>query len=396
LRTVKIFNKIYLLPATYQYIAAMDLRYNKLADIIVNFSIRVKQGDRVLIDAYSVPDEMIIAIMRAVKSAGGSSYPKITNPRVRREFLASGTEDDFCLHGALEEAAIRSMQCCVALRGSSNSFEYSDVPAQQQILFSKMLKPAQDFRVSKTRWVLLVWPTLAYAQAAKMSTEAFEDFFFDVCTMDYSRMEAGMTALKARMENTDKVRIIGPGTDLKFSIRGIGTTTCGGHHNIPDGEVFTAPVRDSVEGVINYNVPTTYRGQCFDNVRFEFENGRIINATAANSDETNALNNILDSDDGARYIGEFAFGFHPYILRPMNDILFDEKIAGSLHLTPGQAYDGISDNGNRSQIHWDIVLIQRPEFGGGDVFFDDELVRHNGLFVPENLKKLNPEYLLSE
>jgi aminopeptidase len=243
--------------------------------------------------------------------------------------------------------------------------------------------------VNKTRWVVLRWPSPSMAQAANMSTEAFEDFYFKVCTMDYRKMAKAMLPLEKRMKTADQVRITAPGTDLSFSIKEIGAKSCNGKLNIPDGEVFSCPVKNSVNGAIQFNTPTLYSGTRFENVRLEFENGRVTNATSNNSSR---LNEILDTDAGARYIGEFALGFNPHIQNPMCDILFDEKIAGSLHFTPGQAYE-VADNGNRSAVHWDMVLIQRPEWGGGEIWFDDELIRKDGLFVPKDLKALNPENL---
>jgi aminopeptidase len=257
-------------------------------------------------------------------------------------------------------------------------------------LAMKLLKPVLDQRVNKTKWVVLRWPTPSMAQMAGMSTEAFEDFFFRVCTLNYSKMEGAMKPLAALMNDTDRVRIIGPGTDLNFSIRGIATVACSGQHNIPDGEVFTCPVRDSVQGHIQFNAPTIYQGTAFDSIKLGFKNGRITDATGNN---TARINEILDTDEGARFIGEFALGFNPFILEPMRDILFDEKIAGSFHFTPGQAYEN-ADNGNRSQVHWDLVCIQRPEYGGGEIYFDDKLIRKDGEFVLEELKGLNPENLV--
>ena len=253
-------------------------------------------------------------------------------------------------------------------------------------------RPTIDYRVRKTRWVVLRWPTAAMAQQAGMSTEAFEDFYFRVCTLDYSRMIPGMRALKALMDKTDKVQITGPGTDLRFSIAGIPAIECGGKMNIPDGEVFTAPVKTSVEGEISFNAPTVYQGTSFDQVRLVFRKGKIVEATSSNTEK---LNEILDSDGGSRFIGEFAIGFNPHILQPMRDILFDEKIAGSFHFTPGQAYEE-ADNGNRSSVHWDMVAIQRPEWGGGEIRFDCKVIRQDVVFLPKALQKLNPEYLLGK
>jgi aminopeptidase len=155
---------------------------------------------------------------------------------------------------------------------------------------------------------------------------------------------------------------------------------------VPDGEVYTAPVKNSVNGKITYNTPSPYQGIFHQQVSFTFKDGKIIEAT---SDQTDKLNEVLDTDEGARYIGEFALGLNPAIKEPMGNILFDEKIRGSLHFTPGDSYDE-TENGNSSSVHWDLVLIQRPEYGGGEIYFDDVLIRKDGIFVINELKGLNP------
>ena len=281
------------------------------------------------------------------------------------------------------------MQSYIAIRGAANATESSDVPSQLMSLYSRTLRPVLNYRVNKTRWCVLRWPTPSMAQAAGMSTEAFENLYFDVCTMDYHKMAKAMVPLEKRMRKADKVHLKSPGTDLRFSIKGIGAKMCKGDRNIPDGEVFSCPIKDSVNGMIQFNTPSLYSGTRFENVRLEFQDGKIIKATGSNEKR---LNEILDTDAGARYIGEFSLGFNPYIQNPMCDILFDEKIAGSLHFTPGQAYEDC-DNGNRSAVHWDMVLIQRPEWGGGEVWFDGELIRKDGKFLPKDLIPLNPDKL---
>jgi aminopeptidase len=283
-------------------------------------------------------------------------------------------------------AEMKDMDAYIALRGSHNICETADVPADAMKLAMKHLRPVLDYRVKKTKWCVLRWPSPAMAQQAGMSTEAFEDFYFKVCLLDYQALVPAMNALKRLMDKTDRVEITGPGTHLKFSLKDIPAIACGGTYNIPDGEVFSAPVRDSVEGHITYNAPTIYQGIGFDGIRLEFQKGRIVRAEAGA--KTKALNKILDSDAGARYVGEFALGFHPLIREPMRDILFDEKIAGSFHFTPGQAYED-ADNGNRSQVHWDMVSIQRKDYGGGEILFDGKLIRKDGVFLPKALAKLN-------
>jgi aminopeptidase len=368
----------------------IDSRFTQLAQGICGFSTALKKGERVLIDAFDIPDAMVIALVRAARERGAHPYVQIHRARVTREMMLGAVEEQFAPSAEVELLRMQKMDAYVALRGSDNIFEASDVPSDRVKLVSRLMKPVLDHRVDKTKWVVLRWPTSAMAQQAAMSTEKFEDFYFKVCTLDYSRMSPGMKALSDLMKKTDKVQIKGPGTDLNFSIKGIGARECGGLRNIPDGEVFSCPVKDSVEGVIQYNAPTVYLGTSFDNIRLVFRKGRIVEATANN---TKRLNEILDSDPGARYVGEFALGFNPHILEPMRDILFDEKIAGSFHFTPGQAYEDCG-NGNKSQVHWDMVCIQRPEYGGGEIWFDGKLIRKDGLFVPKSLHKLNPAYLL--
>ena len=369
----------------------IDSRYNELAKGLCSFSTNLQKGERVLIDAFDIPEAMVIALIRAVRAQGAFPYVQMHRSRVNRELMLGAEKEQYETTAEIELLRMKEMDAYIALRGSENIFESSDVPSERVQLISKLMKPVLDHRVDKTKWVVLRWPTASMAQQAAMSTERFEDFYFKVCTLDYGRMAPGMKALADLMGKTDRVHIKGPGTDLQFSIKGIGARECGGLRNIPDGEVFSCPVKDSIEGVIQYNAPTVYLGTSFDNIRLVFKKGKIVEATSNN---TRRLNEILDSDSGARYIGEFALGFNPHILEPMRDILFDEKIAGSFHFTPGQAYEGVG-NGNKSQVHWDMVCIQRPEYGGGEIWFDGKLIRKDGIFTPKNLQKLNPAYLLA-
>lgn len=366
-----------------------DPRFDQLAQLLVGFSTKLKPKETVLIDAFDIPPEMTIALIRAVRKVKAVPMVQTHQARIGREMSLGATEAQYDLIAGHELARMKKVDAYIALRGSDNICEASDVPSTQMKLVAKKMKPVLDYRVQKTRWCVLRWPTSSMAQQAGMSTEAFENFYFDVCTFDYAKMIPGMKALKAAMDKTDRVQIKGPGTDLHFSIKGIPAIICGGEFNIPDGEVFTAPVRNSVNGVISFNAPTIYQGAAFDGIRLEFKDGKVVKATANNTEK---LNQILDSDEGARFIGEFAIGFNPRILHPMRDILFDEKIGGSFHFTPGQAYEQ-ADNGNRSQIHWDMVNIQRKDYGGGEILFDGKVIRKDGLFVPKSLQALNPDRL---
>jgi aminopeptidase len=366
-----------------------DPRYTKLARLLVDYSTQLKKGDRVLLDMIDVPDEFSIELMRAARVAGATPVIEVRHPRINREMLRATDPQHARLIRDLELFRMKKVQAYIAVRGSSNATENADVASDRMALYSRITRPLLNYRVSKTRWCVLRWPTPSMAQAAGMSTEAFEDLYFDVCTLDYRKMARAMGPLERRMKKADRVHVKGPGTDLAFSIKGIGAQMCKGDRNIPDGEVFSCPVKDSINGRIQFNTPTLYSGMKFENVCLEFKDGKIVKAVSNN---TRRLNEILGTDPGARYTGEFSLGFNPYILKPMCDILFDEKIAGSLHLTPGQAYDEC-DNGNHSAVHWDMVLIQRPEWGGGEIWFDGELIRKNGMFLPQDLKPLNPANL---
>lgn len=301
------------------------------------------------------------------------------------------TEEQMDLMAKYESARMKDMDVYIGVRGGKNSTELSDVPGEKMSIYSKRLwSPVHGkIRINDTKWCVLRYPTYSMAQAASMSTEAFEDFYFEVCTLDYGKMSKAMDALVDLINKTDKVHIKGEGTDLSFSIKGMHGIKCDGKVNIPDGEVYTAPVKDSVNGYITYNTPAVHEGFTYENIRLEFKDGKIIKATA---NDTDRINEVFNTDEGARYIGEFAIGVNPYILNPMKDTLFDEKIAGSIHFTPGNSYEDCF-NGNRSAVHWDLVYIQRPEYGGGEIYFDDVLIRKDGLFVIDELKQLNPENL---
>ncbi len=367
-----------------------DPRLDKLADVLTTHSTKIQPGEFVLIEGIDIPQEMVIALIRSVRKAGGIPLVEIKQTRIQREIILDGDDAGIKLIGEYETYRIKKVQAYIGIRGSHNITEMSDVPSEALQRYQKLwVQPLNAIRVPHTKWVVLRWPHPAMAQQAQMSTEAFEDYYFDVCTLDYSKMERAMEPLKSLMEETDEVHIVGEDTDLRFSIKDIPVIPCAGEKNIPDGECFTSPVRDSVNGTIHFNTPTIYQGTTFTDIRLRFENGKIVDASANNSER---LNDILDTDEGARYIGEFSIAFNPYITDPMLDILFDEKIAGSFHFTPGQAYEE-ADNGVRSAVHWDMVMIQTPEHGGGEMYFDGNLIRKDGRFVHSALDALNPENL---
>ena len=368
----------------------MDPRNEKLADLLINYSCRLQPGEKILIEYRGTEcEELVRQLVRDAYKAGGRPYVNSSSSAVTREILLGADEVQLQFMNEYKLFQMKGMDAYIMIDGSANSSEFADVPAEKLSLYSRILSPTLDYRCDHTKWCILRYPNPAMAQLAGTSTDAFASFYYDVCTLDYAKMNLAMDPLKELMERTDRVRLVGPGTDLTFSIKGIPAIKCAGECNIPDGEVYTAPVRDSMNGVISYNTVSLEQGFTFEHIRFEVENGKIVKATA-NDDER--INRLLDTDEGARYFGEFAIGVNPYVLHPMKDTLFDEKICGSFHLTPGASYED-APNGNKSAVHWDLVNIQRPDYGGGEIWFDDVCIRRDGLFLLPELEGLNPENL---
>lgn len=368
-----------------------DPRIVKLAKNLISYSVNLQKGEKILIENTGIQKDLVNELINAAYEAGGYPFVLLKEPEVTRALLMGAQTEQLDIWADIEAHAMKQMDAYIGLRSGDNINELSDVPSEKNDLYGKTVgnKVHREIRVPKTKWCVLRYPNSSMAQLANMSTESFETFYFDVCNLDYSKMSEAMDPLVELMNRTDKVRITGPGTDLTFSIKDIPAIKCAGQMNIPDGEVFTAPVRESVNGTLTYNTPSPYHGFTFDNVSLTFKDGKIIHAKSNDSDR---INKIFDTDEGARFIGEFAIGVNPFIQHPMKDILFDEKIDGSFHFTPGQAYDE-AWNGNNSAIHWDMVCIQRPDYGGGEIYFDDVLIRKDGRFVIPELEPLNPENL---
>jgi len=369
-----------------------DNRIKTLASGLVNYSLKLQKGEKVLIKSTGPDAEPLInEVLKEVFKVGALPFLQNDNNRLNRTLLLYADEELLMKMAEFDRAQMKEMDAFLGIGAVENSSETSDVPGSQMRIYSeKYLNPVHyQERIKNTKWTVMRFPTNSMAQQANTSLEAFEDFYFDVCNLDYGKMSRAMDGLVTLMNKTDKVKIIGEGTDLSFSIKDIPTVKCDGGRNIPDGEVYTAPVRDSINGTLSYNTPAVYQGVTYENIVFTFKDGRIIDAIA---NETDRINEVLNTDEGARYIGEFALGVNPYIIKPMKNTLFDEKIMGSFHFTPGNCYDE-APNGNSSSIHWDLVCIQTEEYGGGEIWFDNVLIRKNGHFVLPELEALNPENL---
>lgn len=364
-----------------------DKRNEILARQLLEYSVRLEPGQVLYLEMKGKETlELGKQIIRFATQMGGVPFWYYNDESLGRQWIRHASDEQFKKQAELHLELMTRADAYIGLRGSDNPFDLADIDhTQMDKLNTLFYKPVHlEERVKRTKWVVLRYPNNAMAQLAETSQEAFEDFYYEVCCADYAKMSKAQDKLAALMRATDKVQIKSPGTDLTFSIKNIGIIKCDGLRNIPDGEVYTAPVRDSVNGTITYNAPSLHEGVVYNNVSLTFEKGKIVKATC-DGDNTK-LNKVFDTDEGARYVGEFAIGVNPFILRPMKDTLFDEKIAGSIHFTPGQCYDE-APNGNDSSIHWDLVLIQRPEYGGGEIWFDGKLIRKDGVFTDANMEK---------
>lgn len=359
-----------------------------LAKTIINYSLRLKENERVQISFTEEATPLVEELIKEAKEVKAVVGLSLYNPRLNARLAEGNTMARLEHLKKIKEFDVNNYEAFIQIRSSFNDYEAKNVPQEMTKKFGAMTNELDEIRINERRWVLLNYPTYLDAHKAKMTTEDFTEFALDVMTVDYQKMSNDIKPLKDLMERTDKVRIVSPGTDITFSIKGMNAIPCCGEMNIPDGELYTAPIKDSVNGVITYNTPSPYQGNIYNHVSLTFENGKIVNATCDEDDEK--LNEIFDTDADARYVGEFALGFNPKILKPMGDILYDEKILGSLHFTPGRCYADC-DNGSKSAIHWDMVLIQREDFGGGEIYFDDVLIRKDGKFTLPELKQLNYE-----
>ena len=366
-----------------------DERLTKLAEQVIHHSLRLQAKERVLIRGPVAAKALLKELIDEAYRMGAYPYAELEDDEITSHLLKGNVKEQLDTLSKWNYKKYEDVDAVIIISGDGNEGRGVSVPHERYRLQEDAMKRSTMFFVNNRRWVLLNYPTMGSAKKSGMSFEQYEDFLLNVCTLDYRKMESAMRPLKDWMDRTDQVRIISPGTDLTFSIKNIPSVICAGKNNLPDGEVFTAPVKDSVNGMISFNTPSAYQGEVFDKITLSFQEGKIKKVASTKLDQ---LNRLLDVDEGSRYIGEFALGINPYIMEPMGDILFDEKISGSLHLATGQAYQE-ADNGNRSSSHWDMVLIQRPEYGGGAVYFDDILVRKDGLFVPQELYELNPNQL---
>ena len=365
----------------------------KLAKNLLNHSIKLQKNEKILIELIGIDGkDLAIELIKQTKQLGAIPLFNIIDCKVLKEILINCNEEQIKEYAKYDLIKMQNSNAYIGISSSSPK-EFEGVPRESMEIYNKYYQNPVHLneRVKNTKWCILRYPNEELAKKAKMNLNEFTEFFYKICTINYAKMEKAMEPLKQLLSRTKEVHILGKNTDLTFSVEGIPAEKYFGTFNIPDGEVASCPTKYSANGHIQYNTKTTYNGITFENIYFELKDGKIIKAEAG--EKTKELNEILDTDEGARYIGEFALGLNPYIHDTIGDTLFDEKVTESFHFTPGTALEE-SDNGNRSAIHWDIVCIQSSEYGGGEIYFDNVLIRKDGKFVLEELKGLNSENLI--
>lgn len=329
---------------------------------------------------------LLRALVEQIRARDAHPFVQIEDSETQRLLIENGDVEFWKRQAEVDQLPLmKQMDAFIGIRAAENIYENSRAGKEANKAYSEhFLTPVHfEERVNNTNWCVLRYPSPAFAMNAKMPTKAFTEFYYNACLVDYARLAEAMKPLEKRLRATDEIRLKGEGTDIRFSVKGQNWIPCFGKRNIPDGELFSSPILNSTNGYITY-APSVYQGKPFEFVKLVVENGVVVDFDSSNND---ALKDILDTDEGARRFGEFSFGLNPVIESPMYDILFDEKIYGSNHLTLGNDYE-IAANGNSSSIHWDLVCI------GADVYLDGELVRKGRHFITEDLKGLNPEHLL--
>ena len=355
----------------------VDDRITETAKVLLDYSTKTKSGDRVLIRADAPAKDLALEVYRQALLRGAYPWIRPELPGTRYIFhkYASGAQLGFIPEHEMVE--IRNTDVYISLVALLNVKELSDIDPARISARVKALKPLTDWRVEKTRWVVFVYPTEAYAQEAEMSLREFEDFVFNACLIDWKDVSNKLQLLKKQVDAVDKVEIVSPDTHLEFSIKGRSCVAADGDKNMPDGELFTSVVEDSVKGSIRFDVPAAYTtfGSVVEDITITFEHGKAVAAKAAKNQAF--LEKILATDEGAKRIGEFGIGFNYGITRPVKHTLFDEKIGGTVHLALGRGYKETLSQ-NDSAVHWDLIKDLRKD---GEVYFDGKLVMKNGKWL---------------
>ena len=353
----------------------VDPRVAKAADILVNHSARVKKGDYVQIISEPAAQDLVLEVYRLVLKNGAYPVTKLSLPGQSYIYYKNASDEQLRNFPQIAFHEIKNTDAVIYIGAPSNTKELTAIDPKKISLRQAITKRFSDYRVEKTRWVLFEYPTDSLAQDAEMSLEDFKDFAYGAVNIDWKKESKKQDKIKAIVDKGKEVHILGKETDLRFSIAGKKAVKCDGKHNMPDGEVFTEPVKHSVNGHIFYEFPAVHGGREVCGVRLVFKNGKVVKATAEKNQDF--LIKMLDTDAGSRYLGEFGIGVNYRIDRFIKNILFDEKIGGTIHLALGRAYSETGGE-NDSAIHWDMIKDLRK---GGEVYIDGKLLEKNGKFA---------------
>lgn len=370
----------------------MDQRLKQMAKTVINYSLNIQPGEKVLIDSTKNCSEMIKYMIKLIADRGAIPLVMLKETDIKRSLIINGCKEQFELMKTQEETILNKVDVYINMIDSDNCFDMSDIPSEKRALYQKYYFQPINFEiiVPKLRWITVDYPSISSAQQFGMSTDEYENYFFDAVNVDYEELGKKMQKLKELLDKGKHIQIESPNVNLSFNIDNLCSEVCSGKINLPDGEVFIAPTINSANGEIEFNVPSRYQGSSFEKIKLFFQDGRVVNYSSQTNYEK--LAEILESDEGNKYIGEFAIGTNPNINRPRSNILFDEKMLGSFHIALGNSHS-LSDNGNKASIHWDMVNVLTENYGGGRIILDDEVIQENGIFVHHDLKELNSKVL---
>lgn len=355
----------------------VDPRLKKQAEILVDYSLKFKKGENVAILAEFQARPLVLELYKLlIKRGAGEVKVHFSDYEFTEAYFKNASKKQIDHFPQLEYDEMKKMDCYIRIGSPSNTRGLTGVDASKIMARQKVVRPILNYRIDKTRWLVTKYPTNAQAQEAGMSLSEYSDFVLSaIVDVDWPKLHKQQEKLKRLVDKTEKVRLVGEKTDLSMSIKGRTAINSSGTYNMPSGEVFTSSVEDSAEGVITYTYPALYMGREFHDVRLEFKKGKVVRATSDKGEKD--LNKILDTDMGARFIGELGLGNNYKIQKFTKDILYDEKIGGSIHIALGRGYkDTLSKN--ESAIHWDMIKDLRK---GGEIYFDDKLVQKNGKWL---------------
>ena len=354
----------------------LDSRWEQLADILVNYSTTTRSGDRVLITMMETDTwPLARAVHAAAIKVGAHPHIEFQSTLLQRDLMLEGDPNQFDNEHELQRKGMEWADVYIGLRGASNPHELNGIAAERITAFRRALGKISALRIEKTRWVLVRVPNSSFAQQAGFSTDEMMEFFFNATLLDWQEESKRYETIRKKMQPTEKIRIVGNGTDLSLSTIGRTYQIDDGHINMPGGEIYTAPTDDSAEGSISFEFPAVFAGQFIEGIRLQFSKGEVVEATADKNQKL--LLDLIGMDAGAKRIGEFGVGTNYSISRYCYDLLFDEKIGGTVHIALGRAYPECGGI-NKSAFHWDLIKDLREE---GALYLDGKKVLEKGMFL---------------